>query len=142
MNEQSVMQMLEAYKNAVFAKDVDGLVALYADDVQVFDMWGTWLYNGINAWRGMIADWFGSLGTERVVVEFDDVKITVSDTMAMIHAIVTYAGESADGERLRAMHNRMTLVLQPYHGAWKIVHEHTSSPIDFATGKVMLKRVV
>ncbi len=142
MNEQSVMQMLEAYKNAVYAKDVDALVALYADDVQVFDMWGTWLYNGINAWRGMIADWFGSLGTERVVVEFDDVKITVSDTMALIHAIVTYAGESADGERLRAMHNRLTWGFQLQNGTWKIVHEHTSSPIDFATGKVMLKRVV
>jgi len=29
-------------------------------------MWETWLYDGRDAWRGMIEGWFSSLGDERV----------------------------------------------------------------------------
>ena len=71
-----ITQVLDAYKTAVYAKDVDAFVALYDRDVRIFDMWGRWSYDGAEAWRKMVTDWFGSLGTERVGVEFADVQIT------------------------------------------------------------------
>jgi len=63
------IQMLEAYKAAVLAKDVDAFVSLYDDDVHVFDLWNTWSLHGIESWRRMISEWFSSLGTEHVVVD-------------------------------------------------------------------------
>ena len=54
-------QMLDAYAAAVRAKDVDAFVALYADDVRNFDLWAEWSYDGKEALRGMVAEWFGSL---------------------------------------------------------------------------------
>ena len=38
----SIGSVLEAYRDAVHAKDVDAFVAIFGDDVRVFDMWGTW----------------------------------------------------------------------------------------------------
>ena len=38
------------------------------------------------------------------------------------------------------MQNRLTWVLKQKDGAWKIVHEHTSAPVDFETAKVILQR--
>ena len=137
---ESVTQILEAYKAAVYAKDVDAFVALYDKDVWVFDMWGRWSYGGAEAWREMVTDWFGSLGSERVAVEFADVKTTSAREVVVAHAFVTYKGLSAEGEELRALENRTTVVLEQKDGVWKIVHEHSSAPADFETLKVSLGR--
>ena len=136
-----IEQMLTEYAESVRAKDVDRFMALYSEDVQVFDMWGRWSYDGAAPWREMAAEWFGSLGSEQVAVEFDDVQTVVGDEIAIAHAFVTYKGLSAEGEELRAMNNRMTWALrkQP-DGAWQVVHEHSSAPADFETGKVQLRR--
>lgn len=138
--EKSIMQMLDAYKAAVFAKDVDAFVTLYDQDVCVFDMWGEWSYNGVEAWRGMVTAWFGSLGSERVVIDMNSVQTIVAHDVAIVYAFVTYKGVSAEGKELRAMHNRLTWTLKQKGGAWKIVHEHTSAPVDFETSKVILQR--
>jgi len=135
-----VVAVLEEYRNAVHAKDVDRFVAIFADDVRVFDMWGTWSHDGIEAWREMAEGWFGSLGGELVRVEFDDVQTTVGDDVALLSAFVTFAGLSADGEELRSLNNRLTWGLRKTGGRWKVVHEHTSAPVEMATGKVDLER--
>ena len=132
--------LLEEYRDAVHAKDVDRFVAIFADDVRVFDMWGTWSHDGIESWREMAEGWFGSLGDELVRVEFDDVQTSVGEDAAVLSAFVTFAGLSADGEQLRSMNNRLTWGLRKMDGAWKVVHEHTSAPVEMATGTVNLTR--
>jgi uncharacterized protein (TIGR02246 family) len=135
-----IEQVLEAYRAAVHAQDVDAFVALYDDDVRVFDTWGRWSYDGIEAWRGMAAEWFGSLGGDQVVVEHADVRIEVGGDLAVAHAFTRFKGLSASGEELRAMDNRLTWALRRTDGgAWKVVHEHTSAPVDDG-GKAVLAR--
>jgi len=138
--DNPVLQVLEDYKAAVLAKDVDAFVALYDEDVQIFDMWGVWSYNGIASWREMAARWFGSLGTERVIVDFSDVQTIGTQDLAVVHAFVKYKAVSADGVDLRSLDNRLTSTLRKQGDGWKIVHQHTSSPIDFETAKVMFTR--
>ena len=138
--ETNVTGVLNAYAAAVLAKDVDAFMALYDDEVSIFDMWGEWSYEGADAWREVVMDWFGSLGDDRVVVSFKEVQTIVTPELAVAYAFVTYQAESAAGIFLRALTNRMTLSLRPEQGAWKIVHEHTSAPADFNTSKVMLQR--
>ncbi len=138
--ENPVPAVLAAYQAAVLAKDVDAFVALYAEDVRVFDMWGTWEYRGLAAWRAMAADWFGSLGDERVVVDFAEVQVELSPGLASGHAFARYAAVDAAGTELRALNNRISIVLRHEAGAWKIVHEHSSAPIAFDTTKAIFKR--
>ncbi len=131
---------MEAYAAAVFAKDADAFAALYAPEVRIFNLWAKWSDDGVEAWRAMAVDWFGSLGPERVVVGWDDVRTTLTGELAVLHAFFTYRAVTAAGAELRAMSNRLTWVLAPANGTWKIVHEHTSAPVDGATMKATLKR--
>ncbi len=138
--DNPILQVLTDYKAAVFAKDVDAFVALYDQDVQVFDMWGVWSCNGIASWREMTTGWFGSLGTERVVVDFSEVQTIVAQDLAVIHAFVNYKAVTVDDVDLRSLDNRLTVTLRKKGDRWKIVHQHTSSPIYFETTKVIFKR--
>ena len=138
--ERSLLQVLDDYKSAVLAKDVDAFLALYDAEVRVFDMWGNWSYSGIAAWRAVVARWFEAHGSERVVVEFGDTQVRAAPDIAVINVFVVYRGVSAEGVELRSMTNRMTLALWRTAGLWKIVHEHTSAPVDHGTAKVILSK--
>jgi len=134
-------QILEAYAAAVRAKDVDAFMDLYADDVRNFDLWNEWSYDGKDALRGMVAEWFGSLGDdEEVLVEWDDVREQPGEDVAGLSAFLTYSAVTPAGEKLRSMNNRLTWVLRRNaDGAWQIAHEHTSAPAGEG-GKVQLSR--
>ena len=120
----------EAYKSSVLNKQVDQLLDLYDRDLIAFDMWDRWSYAGGDSWREMNQQWLGSLGSESVVVEFDDVNTLYGAEMAAAYATVTYRAMSETGEVLRSMQNRLTWVAERKNGGWKIVHQHTSAPID------------
>ncbi|HKS79068.1 MAG TPA: SgcJ/EcaC family oxidoreductase [Gaiellaceae bacterium] len=133
-------EMLDNYAAAVRAKDVDAFVGLYADDVRTFDLWSVWSYDGKDALRRMVEEWFGSLGTDIVAVEWDEVRAQDGEDVAALSAFLTYRGLSAEGEELRSMNNRLTWVLRKEgDGSWKIAHEHTSGPAG-EEGKVQLRR--
>jgi uncharacterized protein (TIGR02246 family) len=134
-------EMLTAYAAAVRAKDVEAFLDLYADDARNFDLWNEWSYDGKDALRAMVAEWFGSLpDDEVVVVKFDDVRTQAGSDVAAVNAFTTFAAESSAGTELRSMNNRLTWVLRKdADGAWKIVHEHTSAPAG-DEGKVQLRR--
>ncbi|WP_069263734.1 YybH family protein [Paraburkholderia nodosa] len=135
-----ILQVLHQYKAAVLAKDVDAFIALYDPDILAFDMWGAWTYEGIASWRNMVEGWFGSLGAERVFVDFSEAQTVVSQDLAVVYAFVSYKAVAADGEELRSMDNRITATLRQTDEGWKIFHQHSSSPIDPATTKVIFKR--
>lgn len=139
-SEQPIHRLFDVYCAAVYGKDVEGYAGLFDGDVHVFDMWEQWSCQGIAAWRKMAADWLGSLGAERVVVEFADVRVTTSSDLAFAHAFVTFRAVSTDGQKLREMQNRLTWVLKHRPDGWKIVHQHTSAPLDPATCKAIFKR--
>jgi uncharacterized protein (TIGR02246 family) len=140
MNEsgEAITQVVNGYQDAIHAKDARALVELYASDVRVFDLWGEWAYDGVDAWRGAVEGWFGSLGSELVVVDIEVIRTSGTHDLAIIEAFVVYSAVSDTGETLRAMRNRLTWVLKPVMSAWKIAHEHTSAPVDPASMKVML----
>jgi uncharacterized protein (TIGR02246 family) len=135
-----IARVLAAYQAAVYAKDLDAFTSLYDEDVHLFDMWGAWSCQGLPAWRALAADWFASLGSERVKVGVAELQVCGDGDFAAAHAFLRFTAESAEGQLLRSLDNRISLVLQRKAGAWKIVHEHTSAPVDFATGKVVLRR--
>ena len=94
-------KMLDKYAATVRAKDVDAFVGLYADDVRTFDLWSVWSYDGKDAFRGMVAEWFGSLGDDVVAVEYDEVRTQAGEDVGGLSAFLTYRGLSAEGEELR-----------------------------------------
>lgn len=131
---------MKAYRNAIFAKDTDSFVGLYAANARIFDTWSRWSYDRRTAWRRMAARWFGDLGPERVLVAAAEQRTIMAGNVAVIHAFVTYTAVSAGGRKLRAMSNRLTWVLRRSGLSWKIAHEHTSVPVDHETAKAIIRR--
>ena len=138
--EKETQRVVESYKAAVFAADAEAFMRLYHPTVRVFDTWGVWLYEGAPAWQRAVEGWFSSLGSERVRVSFSDVHVLPAEPLAVLNAIVTYAAESAKGEPLRSMQNRITWVLREAGHVLRIVHEHTSAPVGFEDTKAILSR--
>ena len=137
---KEIESLFETYKNAVFQKDAEAYASIFDDEVRIFDMWMDWSSDGLTVWRDMAKDWFGSLGAERVVVAFDEIRIQAGADMAAATAFARFAAISEQGEELRYLENRLTWVVQKKEKGWKITHQHTSGPIDFGTMKVILKR--
>ena len=138
--DKSIERVLETYKSTVHAKDVGAFMRLYDPKVRVFDTWGIWSYEGVASWQMAVESWFTSLGSERVKVSFDDVQATGNSDFAVVSAIVTYAGQSAQGEQLRSMQNRLSWGLKTSGHVLRIFHEHTSAPVGFEDMKAILQR--
>ena len=137
---KEIESLFETYKNAVFQKDVAAYASIFDEEVRIFDMWMDWSSDGLAVWRGIAKEWFGSRGSERVVVAFEGIRIQAGGELAAATAFVRFAAISEQGEELRYLENRLTWVVQKKEKGWKITHQHTSGPIDFETMKVILKR--
>jgi uncharacterized protein (TIGR02246 family) len=135
-----IESLLEIYKNAVFQKDVEAYTSIFDEKVRVFDMWEKWSCDGLDAWQEIAKGWFASLGTDRDVVTFDNIQIQATDELATATAFARFTAVSEKGEELRYLENRLTWVARKKDGIWKIIHQHTSGPVDFETMKVILKR--
>lgn len=138
--DKLIDRVLETYKSAIYAKDVGALMRLYDPKVRIFDAWGVWSYEGAAAWQRAVEAWFTSLGAEKVKVTFDEVQTSGSQDFAVVSAIVTYASQSAQGEHVRAMQNRLSWALKTSGHVLRIIHEHTSAPVGFEDMKAILQR--
>lgn len=136
---KEIDDLLQQYKTAVFEKDIAAYAAVYHEDVQIFDLWMQWTYNGLEEWLGMAKEWFDSLGNNRDAVNFGDVRIELGADMAFVTALVKFAAISETGEELRYLQNRLTWVVSKKNDKWKVIHQHTSSPVNFETLQVILK---
>jgi ketosteroid isomerase-like protein len=118
------------YKQAAWDKDIERMIRLYDDDVIIYDMWANGYQTGLTEWSGVIKDWLGSLGEENVNVIFEMIEIHESGDVGFASALITYQAISADDTILRSMRNRLTIGFQKRNDTWKVVHQHTSAPIN------------
>lgn len=119
--------------HAVRAKDVDGLMQFYTDDVVTFDVVAPLVNHGAAAVRKRVSEWFASFSSP---IEYDisEVSVHLSDDTAFDHHLTHVKGTSKTGDVI-AMWFRETVGYKSIGGRWMIVHQHSSSPFDMETGK-------
>ena len=138
--EASIARVIEGYKAAVAARDIDALMRLYDPAVRIFDAWGVWSYEGAAAWQVAVEGWFSSHPSDRFNASFEDISTVSTPAFASVSAIVTYAVFSPQGAQLNSMQNRLTWVLKTSGHVLRILHEHTSAPVGFEDQKAILQR--
>ncbi|HEX3405911.1 MAG TPA: nuclear transport factor 2 family protein [Caulobacteraceae bacterium] len=121
--EKEIKQALEARNAALSAKDAAGLMASgYAGFVAYTLAPPLQSTAGKAGLEGWFATWEGPIG-----FALKDLKITAGDDVAFASCLAHMTGRKTDGEDIDLWH-RMTFGLKRVRGAWKIVHEHSSTP--------------
>ncbi|NBH11038.1 nuclear transport factor 2 family protein [Amycolatopsis sp. SID8362] len=127
--------LIESRIAAVAAKDVEALVAQYAEDVTLFDAVGGLCDRGRDAERARLTQWFGAYRTE-IGLRIRDLEVVTGGDVAFAHYLFQVTGTMTDGTEV-SMWVRATVGFQRGEDGWKIVHEHSSVPFDGATGEAL-----
>ncbi|NLC32339.1 MAG: nuclear transport factor 2 family protein [Clostridiales bacterium] len=135
----SYKTILKQYATAVYNKDAEGLLSLYDSNVCVYDTWNEWRYD-IGGFRNMVTGWFDSLGGEKVRVEFTQGYTFESQDQTVWVGELKFYGLSEEDEVLRSISNRWTWVIKNSNGMFKIVHEHSSLPINIENFSGIMKK--
>jgi len=137
MTDDPIHTFLRDYAAAVLDRDLPRFLDLYTQDTQVFDSWDRWNYAGRDDWGGMIAAWFGGIQDVRVRVTAKDVKTWRDAQVAGGSATLAFAALDFFGHAPAATENRLTVLMRNDGGTWRVVHQHTSVPVDFQSKQVV-----
>ena len=118
------------YQRSAWDKDASAMISLYDEHALIFDMWDQGYISDSSKWSKIIIDWLGSLGEEKVKVEFEMVKIHQSGDVGFASALIQFQAISSEGAVLRSMKNRISLGFSKEEDGWKVIHQHTSAPVS------------
>jgi ketosteroid isomerase-like protein len=136
-NDDAQIRGLEArFAKAVAAKDIDAVMKAYSPRVFVFDVIPPRQYVGAAAyredWKGFMAGFAGP-----IKMQITDLVVSTDGMVGYGHSIQRASGVDAKGKTVD-LTVRVTDVYRKQAGAWSIVQEHVSVPVDLDTGQADL----
>jgi ketosteroid isomerase-like protein len=137
--ESDVRTLLESRSEAMGARDIERLMALYSPDVVYFDLVPPLRYAGAAALRDRFLDWFGRWESA-IGQDISDVNVLGSGDVAVAHMLI-WASGTLNGGREVGYWVRTTNGCQRSNGRWLIMHEHVSLPVDMASGRAAMDLV-
>jgi ketosteroid isomerase-like protein len=132
MGETQVRQLIDSLAKAIRAKDIDGVMSMYAPEIVSFDIEPPLQYVHTKHWKQTFASYQGPIG-----YELRDLTVTASDDVAFSHSLNHVSGILKTG-RKTDFWLRWTACFRKIEGKWLITHDHVSVPADFQSGKALL----
>jgi ketosteroid isomerase-like protein len=134
--EALIRQRVEDAVKAIRAKDIEGVMSLYAPNIVSFDVTPPLRYAGADgkrrAWQGVFAAFPGPIG-----YEVRDLSVTTQGDLAFVHSLNHVNGTLASG-RIVDLWLRWTACFRRIDGVWLVVHDHVSVPADLEHGQAVL----
>ncbi len=131
-----IIRVLEGGVEAVRARDIDGVMSIYAPELVAFDIVPPLRYVGADAyrkpWEEVFSSFQGPIG-----YEIHDLSITVGDNVAFTHSLNRVSGTMNTGHKTD-LWVRCTACLRKINGKWLIMHTQVSVPVDLETGRAVL----
>jgi len=137
-SETQINQLFANWQKAFEAKDVNGVMGIYAPGkmLTAYDIVPPLEYNGADAYRKDYADFFAQFdGPLRV--EMRGRHVEVGRDVAFAYGLERITGKLKSGKAVDIW-LRYTAGLKRIGGQWRDVHDHISVPADMNTGKAML----
>jgi len=135
-NEAEIRAIIERWSEALRVRDLDRMMASYETCVVAFDATPPLQRVGIDdyreAWRGWLATLEGPIDHE-----LRELAICAAGAVAFSHALVHIAATQKSGRR-GDVWLRWTAGWRKLDGAWLVVHEHVSAPLERETGRAVL----
>jgi len=135
-DEAEIKRVIEGYVEAHRAKDLDGVMSMYAPEIVTFDVVPPLQYVGADAMRKRWEEVFSSLPGP-VGYEIADLSITVGEDMAFTHSFNRTSATLPTGQQIGTW-LRWTACWCKIGGQWLIVHDQISVPVDVQTGRAGL----
>lgn len=135
---KQIHQLLDNWSKAFGAKDVDGVMAMYAPGAALtaYDIVPPLQYKGFDAYKKDYADFFAQFDGP-IQVGIADEHLEVSGDLAVDYALEHITGKMKDGKPADVW-LRATSVFKRINGQWRDIHDHISVPADMATGKAVM----
>jgi ketosteroid isomerase-like protein len=119
-DEEQIRAVIADRAAAMHDRDAERFVACYAPQITKFDLAPPLAYQGPEARDAeALRAWFASHPGGPVGYEIRDLAVTVGGDVAFCHSLTQLGG---------ALWFRSTLGLRRIGGAWRITHEHNSTP--------------
>jgi uncharacterized protein (TIGR02246 family) len=132
----AIRARVAAFAQAIQARDLDGVMAVFAPRVLSFDLGPPLRHGGgedfRRHWRALFQSWQG-----RFDYEVRDLEVAADGDVAFSHSLNRTAGSTTDGRAVERW-LRWTACWRRIDGRWLIVHEHVSVPADVRTGQALL----
>jgi ketosteroid isomerase-like protein len=136
MAEALIRQRVEDAVKALNAKDIDGVMSLYAPNIVSFDIVPPLRYVGAEnkrrAWQEAFAAYTGPFA-----YEIHDLSVTTHGELAFVHSLNHVNATLASGH-ITDLWLRWTACFRRIDGVWLIVHDHVSVPADLEHGHAVL----
>ena len=137
-DETEIRQLIDEWRSALCARDLDRLMQHYAEDVLFFDAVPPCRHHGADAYRRTWEAMFAFL-PPRLGSEIRDLSIAIGGDLAVMHCLQRLTNADT-GEAATCGWVRVTVGYQRRQGAWKVIHEHVSVPFDPATSQAAFIR--
>jgi uncharacterized protein (TIGR02246 family) len=134
--DAEIRAVYDRWAKAFEARDIDGIMAVYANPVVAYDVVPPLQYKGKEAYRKDYMELLSQYDGP-VHVEYRELTIMSSGDVGVIHALERFTGKLKNGQE-SDMWLRATSGLRKINGKWLIVHDHISVPVDLETGKAAL----
>ena len=134
--EALIRQRVEECARAFRAKDIGGIMSLYAPPIVSFDIGPPLRYAGADNKRRAWHDAFAAY-TGPIAYEVRELSVTTHGELAFAHSLNQVSGTLASG-RITGLWLRWTACFRRINGVWLIVHDHVSVPADLEHGLAVL----
>jgi ketosteroid isomerase-like protein len=128
--------LFEMRAEEIRAKDIAGLMSLYAPDVVYFDLVPPLRYVGAAALRERFKDWFAKWQSS-IGQETHDLNVTSDGSVAAAFMLLRTSGTLRDGRKV-GYWVRVSNACRRIDGRWLITHEHVSLPVDMKTANAVM----
>lgn len=135
-NEAAIRELINGFVSAIRAKDIDGVMSVFAPQVVSFDFGPPLQHGGGETFSKRWRELFESYQSP-IDYEIRDLSITAGDDVAFSHSLNRVGGTMKNGQKSDRW-LRWTACYQKTNGKWLIIHEHVSVPADVKNGKAMI----
>jgi ketosteroid isomerase-like protein len=138
-DEALIRERVEELVKALRAKDIEGVISLYAPNLVSFDIapqFNALRYVGAEnkrrAWQEAFATFTGPFS-----YELHELNVTTQGELAFVHSL-NHVKATLSNAQITELWLRWTACFRRIDGVWVIVHDHVSVPADLEHGRAVL----
>lgn len=133
MTEASIRERVESWAVAIGAKNIEGVMSIYAPNLVSFDLDPPLRYHGCDNKRRAWEEFFAAHSGD-IRYEVHELDVTLELSTAFAHSL-NHVQSVGPGGVVNELWLRWTACFRRIDGIWLITHDHASLPVEVKSGR-------